>query len=117
MSKDTYFSVHDYYGLESSNNHIIPAPIQIGVDTLPEELEIILRIASKGNFVSYKTLPIIELMISLILGKLDIYYQHYPDEAKIAAGKMIRILQEIDTDDDVFPSGQIAAIQSIAHIA
>ena len=116
MKKASYFSVHAYYGIESSNDHIISVPIQIGIDTLPEELEMLLRIVSKGNFVSYKNLSVIELTISLILDKLDIYYQHYPDEAKIAAGKMIRILQEIDTDDDVFPSNQIAAIQSIVHI-
>lgn len=117
MNKDSYFSVHAYYGIESSNNHIISVPIQIGIETLPEELEMLLRIVSKGNFVSYKNLLIIELMISLLLDKLDVYFQHYPDEAKIAAGKMVRILQEIDTDDDVFPSGQIATIQSITHIS
>lgn len=116
MSKDTYFSVHDYYGVESPSDHIIPVPIEMGVDTLPEELEMLLRIVSKGNFVSYKNLPVMELMISLLLDKLDLYYQHYPDEAQIAASEMIRILQEIDTDDDVFPSNQIAAIQSIVHI-
>lgn len=116
MSKDTYFSVHDYYGVESPSDHIIPVPIEMGEDTLPEELEMLLHIVSKGDFVSYKDLPIIELMISLLLDKLNVYYQLYPDEAKIAAGKMIRILQEIETDDDVFPSNQIAAIQSIVHI-
>ena len=116
MKEASYFSVHAYYGIEASNDHVISVPIQIGIDTLPEELEMLLRIVSKGNFVSYKNLSVIELMISLILDKLDLYYQYYPDEAKIAAEKMIRILQEIDTDDDVFPSNQVAAIQSIVHI-
>lgn len=116
MKEASYFSVHAYYGIEASNDHVISVPIQIGIDILPEELEMLLRIVSKGNFVSYKNLSVIELMISLLLDKLDLYYQHYPDEAKIAARKMIRILQKIDTDDDVFPSNQVAAIQSIVHI-
>lgn len=116
MKEASYFSVHAYYGIEASNDHVISVPIQIGIDTLPEELEMLLRVVSKGNFVSYKNLPVMELMISLLLDKLDLYYQHYPDEAKIAASEMIRILHEIDTDDDVFPSNQVAAIQSIVHI-
>ena len=52
MKEASYFSVHSYYGIESSNDHIISIPIQIGIDTLPEELEMLLRIVSKGNFVS-----------------------------------------------------------------
>lgn len=56
-----------------------------------------------------------ELIISMLLDKLQVYYQNYPEEAQMAAKRMIRILQVVDTDDDFFPSGQIAAIQSITH--
>lgn len=117
MSKDTYFSVHNYYEIESPNGHIFPVPVQIGVDSLAEELELCIRVVSTRNSVSYRTVPVAELMISMLLDKLQVYYQNYPEEAQMAAKRMIRILESIDTDDDVFPYGQITAIQSIAHIA
>lgn len=117
MSKDTYFSVHDYYDIGSPNGHIIPILVQIGIDTLPEELEMCIRVVSTRNSVSYKTVPVAELMISMLLDKLQVYYQNYPEEAKMAAERMIKILLAVDTDDDFFPSGQITAIQAIAHIA
>ena len=117
MSKDTYFSVHDYYDIESPAGPSLSIPVQIRVDTLPEELEMCLRTASVRNSISYRNVPIIELILSMLLDKLKAYYQYAPSEAGIAAEQMIRILQEVDTDDDFFPSGQIAAIRSIAHIA
>lgn len=116
MSKDTYFSVHDYYEIGSPNGHIFHVPVQIGVDSLAEELEMCIRVVSARNFVSYRNVPVAELMISMLLDKLQVYYQNYPEEAKMAAERMIWILQAVDTDDDFFPPGQIAAIQSIVHI-
>lgn len=116
MSKNTCFSVHNYYDIASPNGHVIPVSVQIGIDTLPEELEMCLRAVSIRNSVSYRNVPAVELMISMLLDKLQVYYQNYPAEARIAAERMIWILHAVDTDDDFFPSGQITAIQSIAHI-
>jgi len=92
MRKDTYFSVHSYYEAESPNGHIISMPVQIGVDTLPEELRLCLHTVSKGNFVSYKHISAVEPMIYMLMEKLQVYYQYYPDEARLAAEGMIQNL-------------------------
>lgn len=76
-----------------------------------------LRTVVQENFVSYRNITTLELIISMLLEKLQIYYQSYPNEARVAAKQMIRILEAVDTDDDVFPYEQIAAIKSIVHIA
>ena len=36
--------------------------------------------------------------------------------SQMAEREAMEVGQEIDTDDDVFPSNQVAAIQSIVHI-
>lgn len=116
MSMDTYFSVHDYYDIDSPMGRILSVPVQIGIDTLSEELEMCLRSASVRNSIPYRNVPVVGLILSMLLDKLKVFYQYDPNEAKIAAERMIRILQEVDTDDDFFPSGQIAIIRSIAHL-
>ena len=117
MSNNTFFSIHDYFEVVSPSGHTLFVPLKIGIDTLPEELEMCLRTIAQGDFVSYRNITALELMISMLLEKLQIYYQSYPNEALVAAKRMIRILEATDTDDDVFPYGQIAAIESIVHIA
>lgn len=115
MRNDTYFSMLGCYGVAPPSGHIISVPVQIGVETLPEELKLCLHTVSKGNFVSYKNISVVEPMIYMLMEKLQVYYQYYPDEARLAAEEMMRILWASDTDDDFFPSGQIATIQSIIH--
>lgn len=117
MSNNTFFSIHDYFEVTSPSGHILTAPFQIGIDTLPEELDMCLRTVAQGEFISYRNITVIELMVAMLLQKLEIYYCSYPQEARIAANRMIRILQSVDTDDDMFPYGQISAIQSIVHLA
>lgn len=113
MGKDTYLSVHDYFEVVHKGGDVISVPVQIGADTLPEELEMCLRTVSEGNFVSYRHISAAELMIYMILEKLQILHQHDPTAAKTAGKEMHHILQSIDTDDDFFPMGQISVIQSI----
>ena len=113
MSLDTYFSVHEYFDVSHPDGNCIPVMIHIGAETLTEELEMCLRTVSNGNFISYRNTSAAELMIYMILDKLQILYQHDSSEARTAAEHMIRILQDIDTDDDFFPLGQISAIRSI----
>ena len=113
MSLDTYFSVHDYFDVTQPDGNRIPVMIHIGAEILTEELEMCLRTVSTGNFISYRNTSAAELMIYMILDKLRVLYQHDHSEARTAAERMIQILQDIDTDDDFFPSGQISAIRSI----
>lgn len=113
MSLDTYFSVHEYFDAPQPDGNYIPVMIHIGTETLTEELEMCLRTVSKGNFISHRNTSAAELMIYMLLDKLRILYQHDSSEARTAAERMIQILQDIDTDDDFFPSGQISTIRSI----
>ena len=117
MSKDNYFSVHRYYDIPQEGGRCISVPVYIGADSLIEELEICLRMVSSGDAISYRETPVAELMLYMILEKLQILYQLEPDEAQTAARRMIQILEESNTDDDFFPHSQIQAIRSIAQIA
>ena len=56
---DTYFSVHDYYDIDSPMGRILSVPVQIGIDTLSEELEMCLRSASVRNSIPYRNVPVV----------------------------------------------------------
>lgn len=114
MREKTYFSLNRYFGIgDGKESQIVQVPVEIGVDTIPDELECYLRATGKRYWRSYKELPALEIMVYLLTDKLRAYHVVCPEQARIAGEKMIGILESIDHDDDTFPESQISWIREI----
>lgn len=73
-----------------------------------DELEIGLNILEMDSFVSYKNTGKLDLLVMCRLYEmLDWYAAADPDGASLAAESLMRKLEELDTDDDVFPEYEI----------
>ena len=73
-----------------------------------DELEIGLNILDMDSFVSYKDTGKLDLLVMCRLYEmLDWYAAADPDGASLAAESLMRKLEELDTDDDVFPEYEI----------
>ncbi len=90
-------------------------PVQITDDLLLEELEeVIVSAGGKYGFISYKDMNIFDIGFSGICDKLELYYRSNPPGIGKAAGlKLIRRLEEVETDDDIFPEYQIGVIREL----
>lgn len=113
MGKELYFSFKEYYGVLEAGEHVLHLPIRIGPDTLTDELETLLATVSKGNFISYKDVSLVQMLIWLVTEKLEAYHRAFPEEAKVAGEKMISILESLETDDDTFPEYDVARIRDL----
>ena len=112
MDCDTFLSIHKLYSCENTG-HIIQIPVQIGVDTLPEELDMALSTLTQGRFLSYRLVPAADLFIYMILDKLTVYAKHSPQDSRNAGDQLIRILESIEHDNDSFPTYHIERIYEI----
>ena len=92
---------------------IVQVPVEIGVDTIPDELECYLCATGKRYWRSYKELPALEIMVYLLIDKLRAYHVVCSEQGRIAGEKMIEILESIDQDDDTFPESQVSWIREI----
>lgn len=92
-------------------------PIVMNENTFVDELKELIMIFSDGNkgeFVSYKNILGFDIMFEKLLEKLQFYFLRHPrGVGKIAGMKMIRVLENIDTDDDMFPEYQISLIRHV----
>ena len=113
MEQKLYFSFKQFYGIQEKGDHLLHLPVRIGLDTLPEELEMLLGSVSKGNFISYKSVYLAQMLTWLVTEKLEAYYQICPEEARMAGEKMISILESLETDDDTFPEYDIERIRAV----
>lgn len=86
-------------------------PVVMNENTFVDELNELIMIFSDGNkgeFISYKNILGFDTFFEKLLDKLQFYFLHHPrGVGKIAGMKMIRILEDIDTDDNMFPEYQI----------
>lgn len=96
-------------------NDMILMPVRINEDTLVSELNDLVFLVSekhRGDFISYKDVPVFDTIFANIVEKLGAYYKSRPREmAKKAGDKLINILKEIGTDDDMFPEYEIQMVR------
>ena len=111
MDDNTFLSIHNYYNCEN-HGHILQIPVRIGVLTLPEELEMAMSLILCRNSVSYKLVPVAELIVYMLIEKLEAYVQQYPEEGRLAGLRMIEILERIESDEE-FAEPEIARIYGI----
>lgn len=78
-----------------------------------ENLKAGLSILGVADFMSYKDVSKFNgLVLNPLLDLLEEYDGREPDEAKDAAGRMIKILEGIPTDDDLFPKYEIENLKN-----
>lgn len=110
---ETYFSVNRYFGVEEEPGRILSVPVQVGVDTIADELEAFLCTIGPRRFLSNRMVAAADVIIGLLTDKLEVYHAAFPEEASAAGERMIGVLEDFDTDDDVFPAYQIEVIREI----
>ena len=92
-------------------------PFVMNEDTFIEELKEMIMVFSEKNrsqFISYKSVPGFDTYFEKLINKLEFYFLNHPrGVGKIAGMKMINILKNIDTDDDMFPECQIQCIRDV----
>lgn len=90
-------------------------PIVMNENTFVDELKELIMIFSDGNlseFISYKNMMGFDILFKKLIDKLQFYFLNYPSGVgKIAGMKMIRTLENIDSDDDLFPEYYICLIR------
>jgi|GEM_PF-4429705 hypothetical protein len=78
-----------------------------------ENLKAGLSILGAADFMSYKDVSKFNgLVLNPLLDLLEEYDGREQDEAKDAAGRMIKILEGIPTDDDMFPKYEIENLKN-----
>lgn len=92
-------------------------PVVMNENTFVDELKELITIFTdnnRGQFMSYKNVSGFDTLFYKLLDKLKFYFLHHPrGVGKIAGMKMIRLLENIDTDDDTFPEYQISMIRDV----
>ena len=87
--------------------------LNLSPELFEENLRAGLRILGTEEFMSYKDVGKFNgLVLNPLLDLLEEYDGRVPDEAKDAAALMIKVLEEIDTDDDMFPKYEIEDIRN-----
>ena len=77
-----------------------------------DELELGMRICGCEDFLKYsEVLAFTTLVFNPLLDLLEEYTKADLTGAKLAAAEMIRILESLDTDDDMFPEYEIGLIR------
>ncbi len=76
-----------------------------------------MRILGTEEFMSYKDVDKFNgLVLNPLLDLLEVYAGRESDGAKDAAALMIKVLEEIDTDDATFPKYEIEDIRNSVNI-
>ena len=87
--------------------------LNLSPELFEENLRAGLSILGTAAFMSYKDVSKFNgLVLNPLLDLLDEYNGRVPDEAKDAAERMIKILEGIPTDDDLFPKYEIENLKN-----
>jgi len=86
-------------------------------ESLISELKVAITVCSdSGGFLSYKKVADFDEMFFPITDKLEILMKSsHRDEAIKTGQTMIELLEEIDTDDDFFPTYECDLIRQISE--
>lgn len=86
-------------------------PTRIHEDTLSVELYVLLFALSEDYYctiISYKNVAAFDVLFQKLVDKLEFYHKTNQRAFKEAvANKLISLLKEVDTDDDMFPEYEI----------
>ena len=87
--------------------------LNLAPELFEENLRAGLSILGTAAFMSYKDVSKFNgLVLNPLLDLLEEYNGREPDEAKDAAERMIKILEGIPTDDDMFPKYEIENLKN-----
>lgn len=90
-------------------------PMRIDEDTLGVELNDLLFALSEDHnctFISYKNVAAFDVLFQKIIDKLEFYHRaNQRAFGEAAANKLISILKEVGTDDDMFPEYEIKMVR------
>lgn len=107
------------YQIQDASNPILKeeeylVPVYITKASLIDELSRAVNIHSDSGFISYKDTAKFDETFYQIIQKLEILaHSRKRDDALDAGREMVRIIKEIETDDDYFPLYNIEAIRKI----
>lgn len=92
-------------------------PVRIDEDTLGEELYDLLFALTKnheGKFLPYQDVSAFDVLFERILRKLSYFYHSNPhDMGEDAGNRLIQILKEVGTDDEMFPEYEIKKVKQV----
>ena len=79
-----------------------------------DEMELGIQICGCDNFLkSSEVMAFDTLVFNPLLDLLEEYAKADLEGARLAAAEMIRILENLDTDDDMFPEHEISLIRDV----
>lgn len=71
-------------------------------------------IFNRGDFISYKSVNQFQYGFGILLDKLTLYcHSNPPGVGELAGMKLIRRLEQLETDDDFFPEYEIRLIRDL----
>lgn len=92
-------------------------PMKLNLETLTGELQELIALFSekhRGSFIRERDVSSFDICFFKLMEKLELYYNAHPrGKGKLAGIEMIKLLNELDTDDDLFPEYEIECIQRI----
>lgn len=98
-------------------NDMTLLPVRIDEDTLGDELkDLLFAVTDKheGNFIRSEDIPAFDVLFEKIVKKLEVYNRINPLQMGRDAGKrLIRILKNVGTDDDMFPEFEIQMVNEV----
>ncbi len=96
-------------------------PVRIDEDTLGDELYDLLFAMTQnhdGKFLSCKDVSAFDVLFEKLIKKLNYYYHSNPSNmGKDAGNRLIQILKEVGTDDEMFPEYEIKMVKQVIESA
>ena len=92
-------------------------PVKLNLETLTGELQELIDLFSekhRGSFIRERNVSSFDVCFFKLMEKFQIFYNAHPrGKGKYVGIEMIKLLNELDTDDDLFPEYEIECIQRI----
>lgn len=107
---DIHFQIHDASDpLPGENEYLVP--VLITRETILEELQSYINIYGDKGFISYEQVSGFDTAFERIASKLEVLMQAGDRDKAVEIGKeVIKVLENIETDDDWFPNSDIEAV-------
>ena len=102
----------------ASEEHGVTIPYTTTLTLSPgffrDEMELGIQICGCEDFLKYSEVMAFDtLVFNPLLDLLEEYAKADLEGARLAAAEMIRILENLDTDDDMFPEHEISLIRDV----
>ena len=92
-------------------------PVKLNLETLTGELQELIDLFSekhRGSFIRERNVSSFDVCFFKLMEKFQVFYNAHPrGKGKYVGIEMIKLLNELDTDDDLFPEYEIECIQRI----